>query len=66
MADEILYQDYIDRSSPIPLYQQVSADMVRRIAEEEWRVGDQLMSEITLAELYQVSRITMRQGVVTS
>ena len=40
MADEILYQDYIDRSSPIPLYQQVSAAMVRRIAEEEWRVGD--------------------------
>ena len=63
MADEILYQDYIDRSSPIPLYQQVSADMVRRIAEEEWRVGDQLMSEITLAELYQVSRITMRQAL---
>lgn len=63
MPNEILYQDYIDRSSPIPLYQQVSADMTRRIAEEEWRVGDQLMSEITLAELYQVSRITMRQAL---
>lgn len=63
MPNENLYQNYIDRSSPIPLYQQVSADMTRRIAEEEWRVGDPLMSEITLAELYQVSRITMRQAL---
>lgn len=63
MPNEVSYQDYIDRSSPIPLYQQVSADMMRRISEEEWRVGDSLMSEITLAELYQVSRITMRQAL---
>ena len=63
MPNENLYENYIDRSSPIPLYQQVSADMTRRIAEEEWRVGDPLISEITLAELYQVSRITMRQAL---
>lgn len=63
MPNERSYQDFIDRDSPIPLYQQVSADMTRRIIEEEWRVGDQLMSEITLAALYQVSRITMRQAL---
>mgnify|MGYP001039760439 CR=1 FL=1 len=63
MPDEKLYQNYIDRNSPIPLYQQVSADMTRRIAEEEWQVGDPLVSEIALAELYQVSRITMRQAL---
>ena len=36
-------------------------EMIRRIAEEEWRVGDQLLPENTLAELYQISRITTRQ-----
>ena len=53
MADGYAFQDFIDRDSPIPLYLQVSADMTRRIAEEEWRVGDQLLPENTLAELYQ-------------
>ena len=51
MADGYAFQDFIDRDSPIPLYLQVSADMTRRIAEEEWRVGDQLLPENTLAEL---------------
>ncbi|MDE7219501.1 MAG: GntR family transcriptional regulator [Oscillospiraceae bacterium] len=63
MSDGYAYQDHIDRDSPIPLYLQVSADMSRRIAEEEWRVGDQIMPENTLAELYQISRITTRQAL---
>lgn len=63
MPNDHPYQDFIDRDSPIPLYLQVSADMTRRIVEEEWQVGDQLLSEITLAELYQISRITMRQAL---
>ena len=63
MADGYAFQDFIDRDSPIPLYLQVSADMTRRIAEEEWRVGDQLLPENTLAELYQISRITTRQAL---
>ena len=63
MADGYAFQFFIDRDSPIPLYLQVSADMTRRIAEEEWRVGDQLLPENTLAELYQISRITTRQAL---
>lgn len=63
MSDSYAYRDYIDRDSPIPLYLQVSSDMTRRITEEEWLVGEQLMPENTLAELYDISRVTMRQAL---
>lgn len=63
MSNNSAYYAFIDRDSPIPLYLQVSADMTRRILEEEWRVGDQIMPENTLADLYQISRITMRQAL---
>lgn len=63
MSDSNAYRDYIDRDSPIPLYLQVSSDMTRRIAEEEWLVGEPLMPENTLAELYDISRVTMRQAL---
>ena len=63
MADGYVYRDYIDRDSPIPLYLQVSSDMTRRIAEEEWLVGEPLLPENTLAELYDISRVTMRQAL---
>lgn len=63
MSNNGAYYAFIDRDSPIPLYLQVAADMTRRILEEEWRVGDQIMPENTLADLYQISRITMRQAL---
>lgn len=57
------YRESIDRTSPIPVYLQIANDMSRRIAEEEWRIGDQIMPEITLSELYDSSRVTMRQAL---
>lgn len=57
------YQEAIDRTSPIPVYLQIANDMTRRIADEEWRIGDQIMPEITLSELYDSSRVTMRQAL---
>lgn len=63
MSSALLYKESIDRDSPIPVYLQIADDMTRRIAEEEWRVGDQIMPEITLAELYDSSRVTMRQAL---
>ena len=32
-------EDLIDRSSPIPAYQQVATSLTARIAQEEWRGG---------------------------
>lgn len=60
MADTLLYKESIDRNSPIPVYLQIANDMAQRIAEDEWRIGDQIMTENTLAELYDSSRVTMR------
>ena len=57
------YREAIDRTSPIPVYLQIANDMTRRIADEEWRIGDQIMPEITLSELYDSSRVTMRQAL---
>ena len=50
MADGYAFQDFIDRDSPIPLYLQVSADMTRRIAEEDTPALE-LARGVTLGEL---------------
>ena len=53
----------IDRSSPLPAYQQITNDILRRISEQEWSVGDKLPSETELASDYGVSRVTLRQAM---
>lgn len=53
----------IDRNSPIPAYQQIANDIIRRIADREWRVEDKLPSEMELSQNYGVSRITLRQAM---
>lgn len=55
--------DLIDRTSPIPTYLQIAYSLVRKIAEEEWAVGEQLPPENTLAEWYGTSRVTVRQAL---
>lgn len=53
----------IDRSSPMPAYQQISNSIIQRIGDREWEVGERLPSELQLSEAYGVSRVTMRQAL---
>ena len=54
---------FVDRSSPIPAYQQIASSIVNRISEKEWLIGDKLPSEFELASSYGVSRVTLRQAL---
>lgn len=53
----------IDRTKPIPLHYQISADLRRAIKEGEYRVGDLFPTDKQLMEKYGVSSITVRRAV---
>lgn len=53
----------IDRDGKLPIYHQVALSLQRRIARQEWKVGDKLPSEYDLADAYEVSRVTVRQAL---
>lgn len=61
--DMIHTDSLVDKESPIPAYQQIATDLMERIAQEEWSVGDRLPSENELAEYYGVARVTLRQAM---
>lgn len=56
-------ESVVDKESPIPAYQQIATNLIDRIAQEEWSVGDRLPSENELAEYYGVARVTLRQAM---
>ncbi len=56
-------QDVINRTSPIPLYVQVSEYLEKEIKTEKYKVGDKLPSEGELAGLFQLNRNTIRQAM---
>lgn len=53
----------IDRHSPVPLYLQIAADIITRITQGEWSVGDKLPSEAEFVLEYSASRVTLRQAL---
>jgi DNA-binding GntR family transcriptional regulator len=53
--------DAINRTSKLPLYQQLYEVLRSSILHGEWKPGDLIPSESELTERYQVSRITVRQ-----
>ncbi|WP_166350466.1 GntR family transcriptional regulator [Phytoactinopolyspora limicola] len=53
----------LDPSSGVPLYMQVERDLQRRVDVGEWKAGEQLPAEEQLCEVYNVSRVTMRQAL---
>ena len=53
----------IDISSALPYYAQLYAILKARITGGEWPSGHRLPSESELCELYDVSRITVRQAL---
>jgi len=53
----------LDRSSPVPLYFQVSSQLEQAIQSGELPPGFRLQNEIALADLYGLSRPTMRRAI---
>lgn len=53
----------VDRSSPIPLYFQVAEQIAEAIRRGDLRPGDQLDSEVQIAESLGLSRPTIRQAI---
>jgi GntR family transcriptional regulator len=53
----------LSRSSPEPLYRQLAAHLEGEIGSGRLKPGDRLESEGLLTDLFQVSRITLRQAV---
>jgi DNA-binding GntR family transcriptional regulator len=53
----------VDRSSPIPLYFQVAEQIAEAIRAGELSPGDQLDSEVQIAESLGLSRPTVRQAI---
>lgn len=53
----------LDRASPTPLYHQVARELERAISDGRLARGDYLENELVLADLWQVSRITLRRSI---
>lgn len=53
----------IDKQSPIPIYYQLEQYMKEKIEKGEWQPGEMIPSERELAEMYDISRMTVRQAV---
>ncbi|HWC98906.1 MAG TPA: GntR family transcriptional regulator [Candidatus Sulfopaludibacter sp.] len=53
----------LDKDLPVPLYHQLMGLLKAEIEAGKWRPDEQLPSETKLAELYQVSKITLRQAL---
>lgn len=60
---EVSRAQYIDKKSPLPTYQQIMNDILRRIEQREWKINDNLPTETELATEYGVSRVTLRQAM---
>ena len=53
----------IDKNSPIPVYYQLKNDLIKKIAKGVWKPGECISSERVLCEIYEVSRMTIRQAI---
>ena len=53
----------LDKTSHIPLYLQLTAQLIHMIEEGELKPGDKIASERELSEILKVSRITSRLAI---
>ncbi|WP_163652326.1 GntR family transcriptional regulator [Listeria sp. PSOL-1] len=53
----------IDKKSEIPIYIQIQAEIKQNIENEVWKVGAAIPAERHLAEMFHVSRMTVRQAI---
>ncbi len=49
----------------VPVYMQIHDEIKIKIEEGHWQVGDRLPSERELSQMYEVSRMTLRQAIQT-
>ncbi len=63
MIDHVLSQLGVDRSSSVPLYQQLQLQLERLILAGTWRLKEPLPSETLLANRLQISVMTVRQAM---
>jgi len=53
----------LDKGSRIPLYLQITAQLIHKIEQGELKPGDKIPSEREFSELLNISRITARQAI---
>lgn len=53
----------LDKSQPIPLYYQVKENLMEKIRNNYFDIGDLIPSESELQQTYMVSRITIRRAI---
>ena len=53
------------KNSMVPLYQQLSEKIKQQITDGKLKAGDKLMTEAEFSQHFEVSRITVRQGIGT-
>lgn len=53
----------VDKSSVVPIYYQLKTLIQNRIASGEYPIGTRLPSERELCEMYEISRMTVRQAI---
>src|ERR1700694_5765560 len=56
--------EVIDKHSPMRMNYQIRNQLRKKIAEGVYNVGDALPPERELVEIYQVSRMTIRQAIL--
>lgn len=54
----------IDKNSHVPLYRQVEQLLEEKVISKQWDVGYQLPTEQELADLFEVSTITVKRAVI--
>lgn len=55
----------IDKTSSVPLYQQIQSALLDGIRSGEYPPGSQILSELEIAARYEVSRMTARKAIDT-
>ena len=55
--------DVLNKTSHIPIYIQIEEMIKQQIADGKYRQGEMIPSEREFAEMYQVSRMTVRQAI---
>lgn len=53
----------IERESPVPAYYQVKMEILQKIKNNVWKVGDQLPTNMEFCEMFDVSRITIHRAL---
>lgn len=53
----------LNEQSPISLYHQLKEHIITKIRIGEWKINDKIPTERELCDIYQVSRITVRQAL---